>query len=137
MEDVDLPLKVGRTRIGSDDAAADDDDESTIFSDLANLRNRTSNSSSVSISTRSATVTTADNTVELDAGSPVVAEVEGDKPIAELGGIGKEIGSVAELDASQTFVELPGDFEKNLKMDFAAGTDRPMGDVKTKFDFGV
>lgn len=142
VEDIDLPLKVGRTRIGSQENDDDGDDgteaDSTIFSDLADLRKRATNDSRVSVSARSPTATDpatpasppAHAVSELDAGSPAVAEVEGDKPPAvELAGNGT--GGVAELDASQTFVELPAEFER--KVDLAAGA----GGVERRVDYGV
>ena len=157
MEDIDLPLKVGRTRIGSGDDDEDDND-STIFSDLANLRrNRSSNSSSanVSLPTRSATNLTATTTTtlgadtktlsteptELDAGTPAVSEVEGDRPVAELAGSGpgdEEKEKAVELDARQTYVELPGDFQKKVDLKAAeAGAGAGAMDEKKGFDYGV
>lgn len=140
MEDVDLPLRVGRTRIGSADE--DDDDSSTILSDMSEIRKR--NTSTTSVSGRSTTNLTTTNTgtstavSELDSG-PAVAEVEGDKPIAELAGSGaleKEAGvaGAVELDASQAYVELPGDLEKKMSV---SGGGRGMGEVKTRLENGV
>lgn len=149
MEDIDLPLKVGRTRIGSNEDLDDDagtEADSTIFSDLANLRHKFSNSSNVSISTRSATnltaATTATPTVstvsELDSGRPAVAEVEGDEPVAELADndTGLEKDGFTELDASQTLTELPGDFGR--KVDLKSGADAGYGgrDMK-RMGYGV
>lgn len=129
VDDVDLPLKIGRQRIGDEDDD-DEDSASSIFSDLANLRKKTTNASSVSVA-----VSARSTTAELDAGNPAIPEVEGDQPVAELVGSqsfgGKEAG-MTELDATQTYAELPGDLEK-----VGLGGGRGMGDVKKRLDYGV
>ena len=120
MDDVDLPLKVGKTRIGTNDLA-DDDDASiagdTLNSDIADLQKRNSTSTDLSKGPQSSVSEVASFTeqpMELDSGRPAVAEVEGD-PL------------VVELDASQPITELPGDFEKRLDM-------KTVGDVKRRAD---
>lgn len=144
MENVDLPLKIGGKRIGS--GADDDEDEdadSNIFSDLVKLRSRSTNASKTSVSSmdpsRSSsdlkptaasakTQTALDTTAELDGG-PAVAELEGTKPLVELEGDEKN-GGLVELDARQTYVELPGDFEKRLDL---SGGDARRAQEKARY----
>lgn len=105
VDNVDLPLKIGKTRIGTNEF--NDDDASTIAetinSDIADLRPQNGSTAELSAQDDAKDLgLPPEQFKELDSG-PTAAEVEGDE-------------AVAELDASEPIAELPTDFEKRLEL---------------------